>query len=436
MAVAFPPSSNPLALHADREAERRLREAVRDKVDRLLGERGLLSPGRDEENEIRAIIRQHVEDYQHRAATTNHPLLADASGVEQRLFDSLLRLGILSPLMDDESIEEVIVNGCSRIFVVQDGEMRLLPDVYFDSDEDLLDLVRRALGPLGRRLDEASPMVDARLKDGSRLNAVIPPVALKWPAVTIRKFVLRAQRLEELLSLGTLTAEVADFLDAAVQARINMLVSGPAGAGKTTMLNCLASSIRSVQERIVSIEETAELQLHLLPNCVAEQARPANIEGAGEITMRQLVKNALRQRPTRIIVGEVRSAEALDCLLAMNSGHRGSITTVHGETPRDALDRMVTLATMAEERLPLTALRQMASQTIELVVQMGFAPEGGKRLVTSVYEVTGMENDVIAGNELWARDEASGRLAWTGIQPRCLAKFKARRVAYTPPVLP
>lgn len=433
MAVASPPVPNRLALHADRDAERRLRDLVREKVDRLLGERGLLAPGRDEEEQIRAIIHEHVEAYQHRAATTNQPLLADATGVEQRLFDSLLRLGILSPLMDDPSIEEVIVNGCSRIWVVQDGEMRLLPDVYFDSDEELLDLIRRALGPLGRRLDEASPMVDARLKDGSRLNAVIPPVALKWPAVTIRKFVLRAQRLEHLISLGTLTGEVAEFLDAAVQGRINMLISGPAGAGKTTMLNCLASCIRSVAERIVSIEETAELQLHLLPNCVAEQARPANIEGVGEITMRQLVKNALRQRPTRIIVGEVRSAESLDCLLAMNSGHRGSITTVHGETPRDALARVVTLATMAEERLPLSALRQMAAQTIELVIQMGFAPEGGKRLVTSVYEVTGMEDDVIAGNELWGRDEASGRLTWTGIQPRCLAKFKARGVAYTPP---
>jgi pilus assembly protein CpaF len=303
MAVASPPAPsapapNPLALHADREAERRLREAVREQVDRLLGERGLLFPGPEQEDEVRAIIRRHIEEYHHRAATTNRPLLADPAGLERRLFDSLLRLGILQPLMDDPSIEEVIVNGCSRIWVVQDGEMRLLPDLYFDSDEELLDLIRRALGPLGRRLDEASPLVDARLKDGSRLNAVIPPVALKWPAVTIRKFVLRAQRLEELISLGTLTAEVAEFLDAAVQARINMLVSGPSGAGKTTMLNCLASSIRSVQERIVSIEETAELQLHLLPNCVAEQARPSNIEGVGEITMRQLVKNALRQRPT------------------------------------------------------------------------------------------------------------------------------------------
>ncbi|HLG72599.1 MAG TPA: ATPase, T2SS/T4P/T4SS family [Chloroflexota bacterium] len=432
MAVASPPPANPALALRDREAERRLREAVREKVDRLLGERHLLAPGREEEAHIRAIIHEHVESYQHAAATTNRPLLADAAGVEQRLFDSLVRLGILSPLLADDSIEEICINGCARIWVVQHGAMRLLPDLYFDSDEELLDLIRRVIGPLGRRLDESSPMVDARLPDGSRLNAVIPPVTLKWPAVTIRKFLIRAERLDQLLALDTLTEDLAEFLDVAVQAGVNMLIAGGAGTGKTTLLNCLISCIRDPSERIICLEETAELQLHLLPNCVAEQARPANLEGAGEITLRQLVKNALRQRPSRIIVGEVRSEEALDCLLAMNSGHRGSITTVHGETPRDALDRLVVLASMAAERTPLEALRHMAAHTIELVIQMDFARDGGRRLVTSVFEVTGTEDGVIAGNELWRRDE-QGRLVWTGIPPRCADKFRARGLPYTPP---
>jgi pilus assembly protein CpaF len=277
-------------------------------------------------------------------------------------------------------------------------------------------------------------MVDARLADGSRLNAAIPPATTRWCCVTIRKFLLRAHALEELVRLGTLSESSAAFLDAAVQAGVNILVSGPTGAGKTTLLNALGASIASVDERIVTVEEVAELQLERqLPDCVALQARAGNIEGTGEVRIRDLVRNALRMRPTRIVVGEVRGAEALDMLLAMNTGHEGSLTTIHGNTPRDALDRLGTLAMMAEERLSGEALTRMVARTIEVVVQLRFEPLTGRRRVSSIFEVTGLEGDVISGHELWMLDTARDRLSWTGIQPRALEKMRAKSVPYALP---
>ena len=309
-----------------------------------------------------------------------------------------------------------------------------MPDLYFDDDEELRQLVKRLVGPLGRRLDESSPMVDARLPDGSRLNAAIPPAATRWCCVTIRKFVLRAHSLEQLVHLGTLTESAAQFLDAAVQAGVNILVSGPTGSGKTTFLNCLGASIASLDERVVTVEEVAELQLERqLPDCVALQARASNVEGAGQIRIRDLVRNALRMRPTRIVVGEVRGAEALDMLLAMNTGHEGSLTTIHGNSPRDALDRLATLAMMAEERLTGEALTKMVARTIELVVQLRFEPRTSRRRLVSVFEVTGLEGSVVTGQDLWALDPTTDRLAWTGIQPRCLTKIAAKGVLYTLP---
>jgi len=419
-----------------RTAERALREEVRSAVSRLLGERELLTPGPEDEERIRVLIHDHVAAYQRRAATTNAPLLVDPEGVERRLFDSLLRLGILQPFMDAPAIEEIICNGPNRIFVIEDGQKRLVPDLYFDDDEELLQLVKRLVGPLGRRLDESSPMVDARLPDGSRLNAAIPPATTRWCSVNIRKFILRAHSLEQLVQLGTLTEAAAQFLDAAVQAGVNILVSGPTGSGKTTFLNCLGASIASVEERAITVEEVAELQLERqLPDCVALQARSGNVEGAGEIRIRDLVRNALRMRPTRIIVGEVRGAEALDMLLAMNTGHEGSLTTIHGNAPRDALDRLATLAMMAEERLSGEALAKMTAHTIELVLQLRFEPRTGRRRLVSIFEVAGLEGDVITGQELWTLDPSRDRLVWTGIQPRCLAKMACKDVPYALPAV-
>jgi pilus assembly protein CpaF len=428
------PNAGPL----DRGGERALREEIRAEVARLLGERQLLEPRAEDEVRIRSLIRDRVTAYQRRAAATNAPLLLDPEGVEHRLFDGLLRLGILQPLMDAPDVEEVICNGPHRIFVIEDGRKRLVPDLYFEDDEELRQLVKRLIGPLGRRLDEASPMVDARLPDGSRLNAAIPPATTRWCCVTIRKFLLRAHALEELVRLGTLSESAAQFLDAAVQAGVNILVSGPTGAGKTTLLNALGASIASVDERIVTVEEVAELQLERqLPDCVALQARASNIEGAGEVRIRDLVRNALRMRPTRIVVGEVRGAEALDMLLAMNTGHEGSLTTIHGNTPRDALDRLGTLAMMAEERLSGEALTRMVARTIELVLQLRFEPLTGRRRVSSIFEVTGLEGDVIAGHELWTLDMVRDRLTWTGIQPRSIDKMRTRAIPYAlPPTSP
>jgi pilus assembly protein CpaF len=426
------------AASLDRPAERGLREEIRGEIARLLGERQLLEPRPEDEARIQALIHDRVAAYQRRAAATNAPLLLDPDGVEKRIFDSLLRLGILQPLMDSPDVEEVICNGPHRIFTIEDGRKRLIPDLYFEDDEELRQLVKRLIGPIGRRLDESSPMVDARLSDGSRLNAAIPPATTRWCCVTIRKFLLRAHALEELVRLGTLSESAAAFLDAAVQAGVNILVSGPTGAGKTTMLNALGASIASLDERIVTVEEVAELQLERqLPDCVALQARASNVEGAGEVSIRDLVRNALRMRPTRIVVGEVRGAEALDMLLAMNTGHEGSLTTIHGNTPRDALDRLATLAMMAEERLSGEALTRMVARTIELVLQLRFEPLTGRRRVSSIFEVTGLEGDVIAGHELWTLDTTRDRLTWTGIQPRSLDKMRGKGIRYAlPPTSP
>ncbi|HVC34742.1 MAG TPA: ATPase, T2SS/T4P/T4SS family, partial [Chloroflexota bacterium] len=260
MVSTRPPSTDGRSpSYLDRGAERTLREDVRTAVGRLLDERQLLTPGPDDEERIRALIREHVATYQRRAATTNAPILVDPAGVEQRLFDGLLRLGILQPLMDDPSVEELIINGPNRIFVIRGGQKQLVSDLFFDDDAELRQLVKRLVGPLGRRLDDSSPMVDARLPDGSRLNAAIPPATTRWCCVTIRKFILRAQSLEQLVQLGTLPEAAARFLDAAVQAGVNVLVSGPTGAGKTTMLNALGSSIASLDERVITVEETSEL---------------------------------------------------------------------------------------------------------------------------------------------------------------------------------
>ncbi len=399
----------------------------------------MLAPGPEEEAQIRTLIRERVTAHQRRAASTNAAVLVDSAAIEQRLFDGMLRLGILQPYVDAPSIEEIMCNGPSRIFVIEDGRKRLLPDVYFDDDADLVALIKRLIGPLGWRLDESSPLVDARLPDGSRLNAVIPPATTRGCALTLRKFILRASALDQLVELGTLSESAASFLDAAVQGGVNILISGPTGSGKTTFLNALGTSIASPDERVVTVEEVAELQLaRQLPDCVPLQARVANVEGVGELRIRELVKNALRMRPTRIIVGEVRGGEALDMLLAMNTGHDGSMTTIHGASPGDALDRLITLAMMAGERLSDQVLAKMVAHTIELVVQLRFEPASGRRRVVSIYELAGLETadnglPVITGNELWSIDPHRGRLSWTGIQPRCLAKIAAKGVRYALP---
>jgi pilus assembly protein CpaF len=427
-------SARPRLLHAsDRAAERVIRERVADAVGRLLGDGHLLAPSDQDDARVRGLIDDEVAAYERRAVTTNRPLLLDAEAVKRRLFDSLFGLGILQPLMDDAHVEEIIVNGPLRIFTIRDGQKEQAAGVYFENDEELRQLVKRLVSAAGRRLDEASPMVDIRLRDGSRLNAVIPPASTRWTSLTIRKFVLRAQSLHELVELGALPSAAAEFLEAAVQAGVNILVSGQTGSGKTTLLNALGASIAALDERVVTVEEVPELLLdRQLPDCVALQVRGKNVEGVGEISIRDLVRNALRMRPTRIVVGEVRGAEALDMLLAMNTGHDGSLTTIHGNSPRDALDRLATLAMMAGERLPNEELVRMVSRTIELVVQLRVTMRSGQRRVGSIFEVTGVEGGVISGHEIWGLDHR--RLVWKGRPPRCLTKMAERGIEYAPPL--
>ena len=432
--MVAPPDSQVPALHAsDRVAERSIREHVAESVGQSIGDGRLLAPGAQDENRVRSIIDEEVAAYERRAVTTNRPLLLDAEAVKRRLFDSLFGLGILQPLMDDPRVEEIIVNGPLRVFTIRDGRKEQTAGVYFDNDDELRQLVRRVVSSAGRRLDEASPMVDVRLRDGSRLNAVIPPASTRWTSVTVRKFVLRAQSLQDMVELGALSAAAAEFLDASVQAGVNILVSGQTGSGKTTLLNALGASIAGLDERVVTVEEVPELQLdRRLPDCVALQARGKNVEGVGEISIRDLVRNALRMLPTRIIVGEVRGAEALDMLLAMNTGHDGSLTTIHGNSPRDALDRLATLATMAGERLASDELVRMVSRTIELVVQLRVTMRTGQRRVSSIFEVTGIEGGVISGHELWGLEQS--RLVWRGRPPRCVDKMAAHGIDYAPPL--
>lgn len=393
-----------------------LKEEVREDLRAVLGLEGFSEPRPEQVEQLRRSIHTRIEAHNRRAATLGQSPLTDGEGITRRILDDLLGLGPLQSLLEDPTIEEIVVNGPFRVFVLEEGKTRLT-DICFEDEEELLQLVRRAIGRVGRRLDESSPMVDARLPDGSRLNAVIPPLTSRWSHVTIRKFLLKARTLEDLISLGTVTREAAGFLEAAVQAGLNTLISGGTGSGKTTCLNALGASI-SGSERVVTIEETAELQLErMLPNCVALQARLPNVEGMGAVSIRSLVKNALRMRPRRILVGEVRGGEAIDMLGAMNSGHDGSMCTLHANGPRQALSKLRVYATMGEEDLPTSAITEMIAETINLVVHLEMDPESGKRLVSSIYEVAGLEDGVVTGSEVFSWGERG--LAWTGIRPRC-----------------
>ncbi|MCC6387443.1 MAG: CpaF family protein [Dehalococcoidia bacterium] len=397
--------------------EQALREEVREELRRIVD----LDTLADEHDEVRRTVRQLVDAANHRAVAVGDLAIPDPEGLANRLVDEILGLGPLQPLLDDAGIEEIIVNGPHRTFVIQGGRKQL-SDVVFEDDGELLRIVRRAVGRLGRRLDETSPLVDARLPDGSRLNAIIPPLTTRYTHVTVRKFLLRARTLDDLVRLDTLPPEAATFLEASVQAGLNMLISGGTGSGKTTCLNALGCSIAGTEERVVVIEETGELQLEgTLPDCVALQARLPNVEGVGAFPIRALVKNALRMRPTRIIVGEVRGAEALDMLSAMNSGHEGSMCTVHANGPRQALSKLRMYAMMAEEALPAEAVTDMIAEAIDLVVHLRLDPVGFRRVITNIYEVTGLEGDTVAGSDLFALTD--GLLQWTGIRPRFASRL-------------
>jgi pilus assembly protein CpaF len=341
--------------------------------------------------------------------------------VVRRIEDEVLGHGPLEPLLADPTVSDILVNGANNVYVERRGKLERV-DMRFNDDQHLMNIIDRIVSAVGRRIDESSPMVDARLADGSRVNAIIPPLALNGPVLSIRRFAVELLSVNDLLRIGTVSQAAADVLRGVVAARLNVLISGGTGAGKTTLLNVLSSFIPR-DERIVTIEDSAELQLQQ-PHVVRLETRPPNIEGRGEINQRDLVRNSLRMRPDRIVVGEVRGAEALDMLQAMNTGHDGSLTTVHANTPRDALSRIETMVSMTGLQLPMKALRSQIASAINVVVQVERSEDGKRRLV-SVQEINGMEGDIITMSEIFAfrrtgvdeKGNVMGALAPTGVVP-------------------
>ena len=339
-----------------------------------------------------------------------------------------LGYGPLEPLLADETVTEIMCNAHDEIWVERGGRVERTPHSFAD-ELAYRQVIDRIVGGVGRRVDESSPMVDARLPDGSRVNAIVPPLAVHGSVLTIRKFATDPYQVKDLISFGSITMDVAVVLEACVRGKLNVLVSGGTGTGKTTTLNVLSSFIPE-DERIITIEDSAELQLQK-PHVVTLESRPSNAEGAGEVKIRDLVKNALRMRPDRIVVGECRGAEALDMLQAMNTGHEGSMTTVHANTPRDALSRLETMVLMAGFDLPVRAIREQINAAIDVIVQLERFPDG-RRMVTAVTEVQGMEGDTILLQDIFAyrpgAGGATGDLVPTGLRPRIASKVAERGV--------
>ena len=379
-------------------------------------------------------LREEIAQLVGRLLTEDAVLVNDAerAGLIRDIQHEMLGLGPLEPLLADPTISDILVNSHSQVYVERRGKLEST-DVRFADDAHLMKIIDKIVSRVGRRIDESSPMVDARLPDGSRVNAIIPPVALDGPVVSIRRFAVVPLKIEDLLAFKTLTPEMASILQGLAKAKINMLISGGTGSGKTTMLNIMSCYIPAT-ERIVTIEDAAELQLQQ-PHVVRLETRPPNIEGKGEVTQRSLVKNALRMRPDRIILGEVRGAEAVDMLQAMNTGHEGSLATIHANTPRDALSRLENMIGMAGLNLPIKAARQQISSAITALIQIGRLADG-KRKVMSIQEITGMEGEIITMQEIFAFRQTGvapdgtvvGHFCATGVRPKFVDRLRAHGV--------
>ncbi len=385
-------------------------------------------------NHTRAEVEELISSYCQRVLDDNPMNVprGERARIVADICDEILGLGPIEPLLKDESITEVMINGPKKIFVERKGKLQLT-NVQFHDDAHLMTIIERIVSPLGRRIDESSPLVDARLSDGSRVNAIVPPLSLIGPCVTIRKFTKNPLSIDNLIGFGTLSEEMAEFLEACVKARLNIMVSGGTGSGKTTTLNVLSSFIPD-RERIVTIEDAAELRLQQ-QHVVTLESRPANLEGRGAITIRDLVRNALRMRPDRIIVGEVRSGEALDMLQAMNTGHDGSLTTGHANSPRDILSRLETMVLMAGMELPVRAIREQIASALDLIIQQSRIQDGSRK-ITYITEVQKMEGDTIVLQDLFTyvqtgineSGKSVGYYESSGLQPMFLQKFKMNGV--------
>jgi pilus assembly protein CpaF len=353
----------------------------------------------------------------------------DRKKVVQEIINDLTGYGPINPLLNDPEVSEVMVNGPHSVYAERKGKL-VLTDIKFRDNEQVMSVIEKIVAPLGRRIDESSPMVDARLPDGSRVNAIIPPLALNGPTITIRKFAADPLTVEDLIGFGTLTRDMSIFLDACVKASLNIFISGGTGSGKTTTLNVLSSFIPE-DERIVTIEDAAELQLSQ-EHVVSLESRPPNIEGKGAVTIRDLVRNSLRMRPERIVIGEVRGGEALDMLQAMNTGHDGSLATGHANTPRDMISRLETMVLMAGVELPIKAIRQQIVGAIDLIVQQSRLRDGSRK-ITNITEVQGLEGDVVVLQDIFVFKQQGldksgkivGQLVSTGIRPKFYERLEA-----------
>lgn len=377
-------------------------------------------------SDVETLINDYISE--------NHPEIGrmDKAYIVKSVQNEITGLGPLEELISDSTVSEIMVNGPNQVYVERKGKL-VLSDVKFQDEEHVRRIIDRIVTPLGRRIDDSNPMVDARLKDGSRVNAIIPPLALCGSTITIRKFSDTPLTIENLMGFGSLSPEMAGFLEAGVRGKLNILVSGGTGSGKTTLLNVLSAFIPH-DERIVTIEDAAELKL-MQDHVVSLESRPANLEGTGAITIRDLVKNALRMRPDRIVVGEVRGGETLDMLQAMNTGHDGSLTTAHANSARDALARIETMVMMSGMELPVTAIRQQCAGALDLVVQQARLRDGSRK-ITSICEITGMEGDIITTQEIFryvvdgldSNNKFTGHFESTGVVPQCCDKVKSNGV--------
>lgn len=377
---------------------------------------------------VKKIITQAVEEDDSGVGKT------ERTKILEDVYNDIMGYGPLEELLRDPDVSEIMVNGPNKIFVEKKGKLFLSP-MRFRDDAHVLNVIDRIVSMIGRHIDEASPMVDARLKDGSRVNAVIPPISLIGPVLTIRKFSKKPVTHNQLIEWGSATPKMLMFLEACVKGKTNIIVSGGTGSGKTTLLNVLSSYI-PIDERIVTIEDAAELQLHQ-EHLVTLESRPANLEGSGQIDIRALVRNALRMRPDRIIVGEVRSGEALDMLQAMNTGHDGSLTTTHANSPRDTISRLETMVMMSGMELPLKAIREQIASAVNIIVQQSRLQDGSRKIV-KITELTGMEGDIVSMQDIFVYDTIGDRdnlgrfkgdFRPTGIKPKCLEKIIGNGVA-------
>ncbi|HUR42298.1 MAG TPA: CpaF family protein [Verrucomicrobiae bacterium] len=413
------------------DAEKAIKQRVHDTVLRKL-DLSVLS--RLAEAEGREQIRSLALQVMNQEAMTLSAVARQRVATE--IEDEMMGLGPIEPLLADKSVADVLINGWDKVFVERRGKLEKT-DVHFRDNEHLMAIIERIVSRVGRRIDESQPMVDARLLDGSRVNAIIPPLAIDGPLLSIRRFTVGRLSMEELIRLGAVTQVIAELCNAIVRGRLNVLVSGGTGSGKTTLLNVLSGFIPP-QERIVTIEDSAELQLQQ-PHVCRLETRPPNIEGRGEIDQRDLVRNCLRMRPDRIILGEVRGGEAFDMLQAMNTGHDGSLTTIHANTPRDAIARVENMVAMAGMELPAAAVKTQIASAINVVVQTE-RMEDGKRRVTSVQEVEGMEGNTITMSEIFRfkrrgidkNGAVVGDFEATGMVPRFQSRLKARGIELNP----